>query len=108
MPRKRFANLPKPRNKQLEAIFPSRIGSWEYFGREIVLMAISIPIAMLLAGSDLFFYLFVFLVGLFAAWFMQIPRIRDIGWSPWLVLVTLTPGVGRVCDFILLFTPGKK
>ena len=38
----------------------------------------------------------------------QIKRIRDIGWNPWILLLSLVPVLGFVLALLLLFFPGKK
>ena len=38
----------------------------------------------------------------------QIKRIRDIGWNPWIWLISLIPYVGIILGLLLLFVPGKK
>lgn len=38
----------------------------------------------------------------------QIKRLHDIGWSPWLLLLSLIPFVGFILALLLLFVPGKK
>jgi len=40
--------------------------------------------------------------------FADIPRIRSIGWSPWLVLLFLIPLVNFVVQLLLLFTPPRE
>ena len=38
----------------------------------------------------------------------QIKRLRDIGWTPWLVILSFVPVVGFILALLLLFVPGKK
>ncbi|CAN5798593.1 hypothetical protein BH09VER1_BH09VER1_48530 [soil metagenome] len=36
---------------------------------------------------------------------LTIPRIRSCGWSPWLALILLIPGIGGIFSLVLLFMP---
>ena len=38
----------------------------------------------------------------------QIKRMRDIGWNPWFLLLSLVPFVGLILAILLLLVPGKK
>jgi uncharacterized membrane protein YhaH (DUF805 family) len=41
-------------------------------------------------------------------WGMDVPRIRNIGWSPWLLLLFLVPIVNLIMQLLLFFTPSKS
>jgi uncharacterized membrane protein YhaH (DUF805 family) len=38
---------------------------------------------------------------------LDIPRFRSIGWSPWLMLLVLIPGVGAILQILLFVMPPK-
>jgi uncharacterized membrane protein YhaH (DUF805 family) len=48
-----------------------------------------------------------FLIGIYSLFFVLLPRLRDAGWSSWLVLLGLFPYVGPLFHLVLLFIPPK-
>lgn len=106
MPRKRVNKRLKPRSKLVEQLFPHSVGRLEYLGRLLITALISIPI-VLLTRDVVNFYIMLIPIILFSFWFSEIPRIRDMGWSPWIVLFELVPGAGKVFSLLLLLAPGK-
>jgi uncharacterized membrane protein YhaH (DUF805 family) len=39
---------------------------------------------------------------------MDIPRIRSIGWSPWLALLMIVPGMNTIMQILLLILPSES
>ena len=48
-----------------------------------------------------------FVMGL-RIWGMDVPRVRNIGWSPWILLLFLVPLFGFVVQLLLFVTPSKS
>lgn len=59
-------------------------------------------IFILLIIVEVLIGLAAFVYGIMA---LIIPRIRSCGWSPWLALILLIPGIGGIFSLVLLFMP---
>ncbi|PTY07070.1 hypothetical protein DB347_09525 [Opitutaceae bacterium EW11] len=100
-------------------MFPKEIRRVQYLVRLLILIvsvgviaALTVPLLHLSDEPSPLLYLLpviVFLVVVpirLAA--LDIPRIRSIGWSPWLLLLFLIPGINAIMQILLLVMPPKS
>ena len=98
----------------MKSLFPERLERLDYFARWLMFMigvpvaaAFLLPLAKYIAFPP--WPLFAVLILLFLMRFpcADIPRLRSIGWSPWLVLLFLIPVVNFVVQMFLFFKPAQ-
>jgi len=92
-----------------------RIGRLRYLAWSLVLILASMPLfgvaAGLLAVSEVLGGLVMLALGigvLVVAVMFGVQRLHDIGWSGWLLLVTLVPLVGGVFTLLMYIIPGSS
>ena len=91
-----------------------RIGRVRYLAWSMLLMLACLPLFAVAAGffavSEILGGLLVVVVGIavaVAGIMFGVQRLHDIGWSGWLLLVTLVPVVGGVFSLLLFIIPGS-
>lgn len=116
MPRERFDATRLKRSGALEIIFPISCGRVEYVARSIVFsIVITVPAMGLIfleeaygwTWASVLLILLLLLQLVLVLLGCAIPRLRDLGWSPWMVLLSFIPGVNIFLSLALLFAPGK-
>tara|TARA_R110000868_G_scaffold133665_4_gene345391 strand:+ start:88 stop:1032 length:945 start_codon:yes stop_codon:yes gene_type:complete len=92
-----------------------RIGRLRYLAWSMVLMLACLPLFGVAAGffavSEILGGLLMVVVGIAVAVvgiMFGVQRLHDIGWSGWLLLVTLVPVVGGVFSLLLFIIPGSS
>lgn len=91
-----------------------RIGRLRYLAWSMVLMLACLPLFAVAAGffavSEIFGGLLMVVVGIAVAVvgiMFGVQRLHDIGWTGWLLLVTLVPIVGGVFSLLMFIIPGS-
>ena len=91
-----------------------RIGRLRYLAWSMVLMLACMPLFAIAAGffaaSEILGGLLMVVVGIAVAVvgiMFGVQRLHDIGWSGWLLLVSLVPVVGGVFSLLLFIIPGS-
>ena len=91
-----------------------RIGRLRYLAWSMVLMLACLPVFAIAGGffavSEILGGLLIVVVGIAVAVvgiMFGVKRLHDIGWSGWLLLVTLVPIVGGVFSLLLFIIPGS-
>lgn len=91
-----------------------RIGRLRYLAWSMVLMLACLPLFGIAAGffavSEILGGLLIAVVGIAVAVvgiMFGVQRLHDIGWSGWLLLVTLVPVVGGVFSLLMFIIPGS-
>ena len=98
----------------MKTLFPETLERLQYFVRWLVyLLTVLVVCAFLLplpkhVGLPVWMPL-VLVLPLIAARFpcLDIPRLRSIGWSPWLLLLFLVPGANLILQILLFCIPPK-
>lgn len=92
-----------------------RIGRLRYLAWSMAMLLIAMPVlGLLMAIMTLSNMLGGLLVAVAAialvviSIFIGVQRLHDIGWSGWLLLLNLIPGIGTVLALIMLFAPGSE
>uniref|UniRef100_UPI0030EC9A90 DUF805 domain-containing protein n=1 Tax=Pseudomonas guineae TaxID=425504 RepID=UPI0030EC9A90 len=104
-----------PEFSELKALSTDgRIGRLRYLAWSMVLMLACLPLFGVAAGffavSEILGGLLMVVVGIAVAVvgiMFGVQRLHDIGWSGWLLLVTLVPVVGGVFSLLLFIIPGS-
>jgi uncharacterized membrane protein YhaH (DUF805 family) len=60
------------------------------------------------ADPPLLASIIIIALGFFKIFTMDIPRLRHIGWSPWMVFIFLVPLLNLVFQILLLVVPGSR
>ena len=105
-----------PEFSELKALSTDgRIGRLRYLAWSMVLMLACLPLFGVAAGffavSEILGGLLMVVVGIAVAVvgiMFGVQRLHDIGWSGWLLLVTLVPVVGGVFSLLLFIIPGSS
>ena len=91
-----------------------RIGRLRYLAWSMVLMLVCLPLFGIAGGffaaSEILGGLLMVVVGIAVAVvgiMFGVQRLHDIGWSGWLLLVTLVPIVGGVFSLLMFIIPGS-
>jgi uncharacterized membrane protein YhaH (DUF805 family) len=92
-----------------------RIGRLRYLAWSMVLMLACLPLFGIAGGvfaaSEILGGLLMVIVGIAVAVvgiMIGVQRLHDIGWSGWLLLVTLVPIVGGVFSLLMFIIPGSS
>lgn len=85
----------------INRIFPRKLGRVQYFCYHLILVGVFIGVIYPLIGPNV---LNIGVIG-FKLLFLDVPRIRNIGWSPWIVLLILIPGLNVLMQLLLLCLP---
>lgn len=92
-----------------------RIGRLRYLAWSAVMMAAAtglwVVIGAALGMSVVLGSLLAFIAGLgilLASTLIGVQRLHDIGWSGWLMLLNLVPGVGAIFPLVMLLAPGNE
>jgi uncharacterized membrane protein YhaH (DUF805 family) len=99
-----------------EIVFPRRLHRVDYVIRILVadgllwlLLSSGSPSDPTLGGLRLVgIWLGSLVIGIYSLFFVLLPRVRDVGWDSWLVLLGLVPYVGPLFHFVLLFVPPER
>jgi uncharacterized membrane protein YhaH (DUF805 family) len=100
----------------MNTLFPEKIERLPYLVRWLLYVAaLSISSAILFplwkhGGVIRWFIVFfvVIPVGLFRFPFLDIPRLRSMGWSPWLALLFVVPLVNCIMQILMFFVPERR
>lgn len=92
-----------------------RIGRLRYLAWSMAMLLIAMPVLGLLMAimtlSDMFGGLLVGVAAIaltIISIFIGVQRLHDIGWSGWLWLLNLIPGIGSIFALVMLFAPGSE
>jgi hypothetical protein len=90
---------------------PSKLGRKRYLIRWLIWLAVFLLCGLLSASiasplSDILFAVGIVSV-LYKIIGIDLPRVRDIGWSPWCLLALLIPGVNILFMGFLFFAPSE-
>lgn len=98
-------------------IIPRKLGRLGYIGYLLGLIVVTgILVAIVLpeipsngddSASNLLLVLSLIL-GSLKIFLMDIPRLRSIGWSPWVVLIMLVPFLNGIMQILLLVLPQES
>ena len=99
-----------------EVVFPKRLHRISYLVRIVVadfcvwlLLSISSSNDPTLGGLQLVtIFVGMFVIATYSLFFVLLPRVRDAGWSAWLILLGLLPYIGPVFHLVMLFIPPKR
>jgi uncharacterized membrane protein YhaH (DUF805 family) len=98
----------------MKTLFPEKLARLQYFVRWLIYLVTVMVVAALLLPLPKYTGLPVWLpiivvILLIALRFpcLDIPRMRSIGWSPWLLLLFIIPVVNFVMQLLLFFVPPK-
>jgi uncharacterized membrane protein YhaH (DUF805 family) len=99
-----------------EVVFPKRLHRIDYLVRIIVadaclwlLLNSAVPNDPTMAGLRLVaICLGAFIIGIYSIFFVLLPRLRDVGWSGWWVILGLFPYIGPLFHLLLLFIPPRR
>jgi uncharacterized membrane protein YhaH (DUF805 family) len=87
-----------------ELLFPRRLHRLAFFFRSL---AVSVVASILYAGSTtmnpLCWWSWYILGNIYSAFYILLPRMRDVGMSGWWLIPCLIPGVDALIGVILLF-----
>jgi uncharacterized membrane protein YhaH (DUF805 family) len=87
-----------------EIIFPRRLHRLAYFLRLVVADIVTCFLFASIGTMDpVWWWPAVVLISVYSAFFILLPRIRDVGMSGWWLVACLIPVVDRVFGIILLF-----
>ena len=100
----------------MNALFPKKIERLPYLVRWLIYVAaLSISSAILFPlwehGGIFRWFIVIFVVipvGIFRFPFLDIPRLRSMGWSPWLALWCFVPLVNCVMQILLFTVPERR
>ena len=100
----------------MNTLFPEKIERLPYLVRWLLYVAaLSISSAILFPlwkhGGIVRWFIVIFVVvpvGLFRFPFLDIPRLRSIGWSPWLALLCFVPIINVIMQIELFLVPERK
>jgi uncharacterized membrane protein YhaH (DUF805 family) len=102
------------REYPMSALFPSTLARVPYFIRWLCfVVAVGIIAALLFSifhrGALLAVPIITILVCVaLKVGMLDIPRVRSIGWSPWVLLVFLVPLVNTIMQILLFAVPPKE
>ena len=99
-----------------EIVFPKRLHRVPYLIRIVVadiclwlLLSTASPSDPTFAGLRLVaICLGAFIIGIYSLFFVLLPRVRDVGWNGWWVVVGLLPYIGPLFHIVLLFIPPAR
>jgi len=100
----------------MKTLFPEKIERLQYLVRCLIYVAaLEISNAILFPlwkhGGILRWLIVIFVVipvVLFKFPFLDIPRLRSMGWSPWLALLCFVPLVNVIMQTLLFFVPERR
>jgi uncharacterized membrane protein YhaH (DUF805 family) len=97
--------------RMMEFAFPKRLGRLSYFIRAIPANAVMLwAVAAAeteLFGDALLLCIAGLVVGVYAVFFVYLPRVRDAGITAWSLLLALIPYGSIAYGLVLLFRPSK-
>ena len=103
------------RAHHMNTLFPEKIERLPYLVRSLIYVAIlSISSAILFplwkhGGSLRWLVLIVVIpVGIFRFPFLDIPRLRSMGWSPWYALLCFVPLANCIMQILLFTVPERR
>ena len=97
----------------IEIAFPKTLGRLSYLIRVIPANAVMLwAVAAAeteneLAGDELFLCIAGVIVGVYAVFFVYLPRVRDAGITAWSLMLALIPYGSIAYGLVLLFRPSK-
>jgi uncharacterized membrane protein YhaH (DUF805 family) len=97
-----------PKVKQGSILFPDRINRMNYFIRKFVLFLVSLMVFFITLPDILTQLIYLTPIAIFGLWFADIPRVKDLEWNPWIVLLGLIPNAGYIFYVVILIIPGKQ
>jgi uncharacterized membrane protein YhaH (DUF805 family) len=95
-------------------LFPQKINRFQYFIRLLMyfaalVIAVFLPPLAKFIGVSVWLSLVVIIPIAFSRLpCLDIPRLRSMGWSPWLALLFFVPFVNFIMQLLLLFVPPKQ
>jgi uncharacterized membrane protein YhaH (DUF805 family) len=95
-------------------LFPSMLARGPYFARWLCfVVAVGILAALLFSifhrGASLAVPIIVLLAcAVLKVGLLDIPRVRNIGWSPWVLLLFFVPVANTIMQILLFAVPPKK
>jgi uncharacterized membrane protein YhaH (DUF805 family) len=99
----------------MKTLFPEKLERLQYFIRLLIyFVSVAVIAALLLPLANVIgvpaWLPFIVIVPLFLLKIpcLDIPRFRNMGWSPWLVLLFFIPIVNFIMQLLLLFVPPKQ
>lgn len=93
---------------RLEFIFKYLLTTGGFILVIFVLTQISKNVSWL-ANDFMYWLIFLFLAAYFYQTSLTVRRLRDIGWSPWLVVIgILIAPIAQILFLVLAFIPSKK
>ena len=101
----------------MKTLFPEKLARLQYFIRWLIYLVTVMVVAALLlplpkyigiAAFEPIIIVSVILLITLRFPCLDIPRMRSIGWSPWLVLLFLVPLANLVVQLLLFFVPPKN
>ena len=99
----------------MNTLFPKKIERLPYLVRWLIYVAGLAVISAFLfplwkhGGSLRWLVLIVVIpVGIFRFPFLDIPRLRSMGWSPWLALLFVVPLVNGIMQILLFVLPERR
>ncbi len=97
----------------MEFVFPKRLGRLSYLVRAIPANAVMLwAVAAAetengLTGDALLLCIAGLIVGVYAVFYVYLPRVRDAGMTAWSLILALIPYVSIAYGLVLLFRPSK-
>jgi uncharacterized membrane protein YhaH (DUF805 family) len=99
----------------MNTLFPEKTDRLQYLVRWLIYVAgLAVTSAFLFPlwkhGGNLRWLILIVVipVGIFRFPFLDIPRLRSMGWSPWLALLCFVPLVNGIMQILLFFVPERR